>query len=135
MVDRNGGHWRHFERPTIELDATDNERIHAVNSSPPFQGPQLLAHQSAESFKRLHRALKRFADLADDPNVRFTTQLKPGEAVVFDNRRVLHARTAFEWDRRASGDEPGRWVSFDNSSVYSPVLTLSIAAAQGLLCG
>jgi gamma-butyrobetaine dioxygenase len=55
----------------------------------------------------LHEALKLFADLCDDPRMRFEKQLQPGDCVVFDNRRVLHARTTFSWEE---GKEGGRWL-------------------------
>jgi len=137
-------------RPTLELahDAHGQgasngaAKVHAVNYSPPFQGPLTLERTTraaagggggggavetvsddAERLARLHDALRQFADLCDDAEGRWrwTHQLEEGECVVFDNRRVLHARTAFEFVRpegvragegeaQGEGDEAGRWL-------------------------
>ncbi|KXT00715.1 hypothetical protein AC578_8255 [Pseudocercospora eumusae] len=43
-----------------------------------------------------HAAAKKFNDLIHRPEVIYERLMKPGECVIFDNRRVLHARTAFE---------------------------------------
>ncbi|GAA5896851.1 hypothetical protein JCM8208_007107 [Rhodotorula glutinis] len=145
---RNGPHHTRFVRPTLELahapgqGSTDGAtatgtavrtgRVHAVNYSPPFQGPLTLERTTrsssattsddAERLGRLHDALAQFAELCDDPEGRWrwTHQLAEGECVVFDNRRVLHARTAFEFVRpqeegavegEGEGDaEAGRWL-------------------------
>ena len=38
------------------------------------------------------RALGAFIDVAADPRYLYRTRLEPGQAVVFDNHRVLHGR-------------------------------------------
>ena len=56
-------------------------------------------------------ALKTFADMLEDPAVRFEYLLREGDAVLFDNRRVLHARTAFrEKEAESSAEETDRWL-------------------------
>ncbi|GJN90953.1 hypothetical protein Rhopal_003967-T1 [Rhodotorula paludigena] len=127
---RNGPHHTRFVRPTFELVPGSSHTLHAVNYSPPFQGPLPLQHiarhardvdtasDDAPRLARLHDALGEFAALCDDKDARwrFEHQLSEGECVVFDNRRVLHARTAFEFVRRQGdekaegGEEPGRWL-------------------------
>jgi gamma-butyrobetaine dioxygenase len=47
---------------------------------------------SADAFYRAYRA---FAELLARPELMLTFRLEPGDCVVFDNTRVLHARTAF----------------------------------------
>jgi gamma-butyrobetaine dioxygenase len=118
---RNGGHWRRWERPTIELcrdDQYERDRgtIHAVNYSPPFQAPQLLHSIGPRGFTELHRSLAAFADLLARPDLTFTINPEPGQCVAFDNRRVLHARTAFSWEGNHAESEPdtddmpARWL-------------------------
>ncbi|KPV75041.1 uncharacterized protein RHOBADRAFT_53941 [Rhodotorula graminis WP1] len=139
---RNGPHHTRFVRPTLELahapagqggaSGHHAAKVHAVNYSPPFQGPLTLERMTrtgaagaetvsddAERLARLHDALGQFAALCDDPEQRWrwTHQLAEGECVVFDNRRVLHARTAFEFVRpppgegeHEGGEEAGRWL-------------------------
>ncbi len=42
-----------------------------------------------------YRAYRTFAEILLRPELMLTFRLSPGECVVFDNTRVLHARTAF----------------------------------------
>ncbi|GAA5864208.1 hypothetical protein JCM3774_001256 [Rhodotorula dairenensis] len=155
---RNGDHHTRFVRPTFELENGSRTRLHAVNYSPPFQGPlplERVSHSSttdrtavsadadATRLADLHDALAQFSHLCDDPTsrFRFEHQLEPGECVVFDNRRVLHARTAFEFERRRPEQQPpaaaeegqevrevGRWLKgayMDGDEVWSKWRVLS----------
>ncbi|KAM0791641.1 hypothetical protein ACM66B_006078 [Microbotryomycetes sp. NB124-2] len=133
---RSDAHHTRFERPTIELDE-DGQTITAINYSPPFQGPLPLTRlvreratttsNDVERLNKLRDGLEQFANLCDDERYRYNVQLEPGDCVIFDNRRVLHARTAFEFveqqQRQQSGgrrekeeeeeeeeEERGRWL-------------------------
>ena len=84
----------HYARPIITLDPAGGNiepRVTAVSYSPPFQAPFPL--NIPHDF---YDALARFAALVEAPAAVYSHQLEEGEAVVFDNRRVLHGRTAFE---------------------------------------
>lgn len=121
---KNGGQHTRWSRPTIELAAREEGQLEsdrtvwAVNYSPPFQGPFSISTStteslasSAERLQSLHSALRLFATLCDSPELQYRTQLQPGDCVVFDNRRVLHARTSFEFVDDGQGDEEkGRWL-------------------------
>jgi gamma-butyrobetaine dioxygenase len=61
-----------------------------INYSPPFQGPLPLTTPA-----NFYPAFTRFATMLEDDQYQFKYLLKEGDAVLFDNRRVLHARTAF----------------------------------------
>lgn len=107
------GRHLHYARPTIILDSAGSgdavePRVTAVSYSPPFQAP--LPRDTPPEF---YDALGRFARLVEAPAAVYSHQLREGEAVVFDNRRMLHARTAFQGkklgEREASG-EPNRWL-------------------------
>ncbi|KAF9238091.1 hypothetical protein BU15DRAFT_48098 [Melanogaster broomeanus] len=112
----NDGHHLHYEHPTIELarhsspDASTSSElpIQHLNYSPPFQAP--LAPSTPSSF---YTALGKFSALLDDPVNRLEYTLREGDAVLFDNRRVLHARTAFT-DAGDTGegqaDGANRWL-------------------------
>lgn len=52
---------------------------------------------------QFYSALRRFHDLAYDPAMQVRFQLVPGKAVLFDNWRVLHARTAYTGFRHLAG--------------------------------
>ncbi|OJD33757.1 gamma-butyrobetaine dioxygenase [Diplodia corticola] len=92
-------------------------RIKCINYSPPFQAPPspaaladlglagLVPFAPAErSFAALHAALRKFAALVERPDALFEHRLEEGQCVVFDNRRVLHARRAFD------ASEGERWL-------------------------
>ncbi|KAH9903129.1 Clavaminate synthase-like protein [Cubamyces lactineus] len=108
----NDGHHLHYSHPTIQLsrfqeDESAPHAIEFINYSPPFQAP--LALDTPPAF---YPALKRFASMLEDSAVTFEYLLREGDAVLFDNRRVLHARTAFrERDGPEGADgETNRWL-------------------------
>ena len=104
----NDGHHLHHEHPTIELDPLSaGERVvKYINYSPPFQAPLI----PSPTLPALHSALKRFSTLLDDPINRVEYILREGDAALFDNRRVLHARTAFIDSGEGIAGEPSRWL-------------------------
>ncbi|GJE97653.1 Clavaminate synthase-like protein [Phanerochaete sordida] len=123
----NGKHI-HDAKPTLELDLAGYTgahtgpgapRVRFVNYSPPWQAPLPVGTPPA-----FYGALARFAALLDDPAMAYQYTLREGDGVLFDNRRVLHARTAFS-ERpgapRVPG-EPSRWLKgcyFDADEVLT----------------
>lgn len=90
--------------------STPMPRLCAVNYSPPFQSP--LPPPTANR-KEFYEALKTFADLTLSDEFRYERTLTAGECVIFDNRRVLHARRGFEWDETEESKDEGkikRWL-------------------------
>ncbi|KAI6145156.1 hypothetical protein BKA82DRAFT_127702 [Pisolithus tinctorius] len=107
----NDGHHLHHEHPTIELEPIPTspfaERtVKYINYSPPFQAPLLLSPGLLE----FHTALKQFATQLDVPGNRMEYVLREGDAALFDNRRVLHARTAFADIGCDVDGKPNRWL-------------------------
>ena len=114
----NDGHHLHYEHPTIELASlpaaigtgtpTTVPEIKHINYSPPFQAP-LLLDSTPPAF---YSALGHYAALLDDPLNILGYTLREGDAVLFDNRRVLHARTSFSDDGSSSGvdGQTNRWL-------------------------
>ncbi|KAG0044521.1 hypothetical protein BGZ83_010260 [Gryganskiella cystojenkinii] len=88
---RNADHHLHYNRPTIALDPMNDTLT--VNYAPPFQGPVELP---ADQIRPFYKALKRFAGYIERSDLQFRHTMRPGECMVFANRRVLHARTAFD---------------------------------------
>ncbi|KAF2225455.1 taurine catabolism dioxygenase TauD, TfdA family-domain-containing protein, partial [Elsinoe ampelina] len=68
-----------------------------VNWSPPFQGPnsfrQLFGH--SDQLMKWHTIANQFKQRTEHPDNVYERKMAPGECVIFDNRRMLHARTAF----------------------------------------
>ncbi|KAI9695606.1 MAG: hypothetical protein M1820_008531 [Bogoriella megaspora] len=119
-VDTNTSlHSSHYYRnshPVIELDG--DQRVVNVNWSPPFQAP--LDPNSA-NIRTWHREAQNFSDLIEDPAMQFDHLLQPGEAVIFNNRRVLHARRAFDVEKGP------RWLKgayIDGDSIWSKLRVL-----------
>lgn len=138
----NDGHHLHYAHPTIELansapSPTSQERaINYINYSPPFQAP-LHLWTTPPTF---YPALSRFTALLNDPENTYEYTLQEGDAVIFDNRRVLHARTAFrDKDSNESGAEFGdtnRWLKgcyLEADAVLDRGRVLKTKAEQGLL--
>lgn len=106
----------HFQRPVFEIDgekwnrefsvANPVEYLTNVAWSPPFQAP--LGYKPPPNDKKdpldntnqrmteWHTAAQKFNALIHRPEMIYERMMKPGECVLFDNRRVLHARKAFE---------------------------------------
>jgi trimethyllysine dioxygenase len=53
--------------------------------------------------RRFYAALDAFDRLVDDPALQWRHRLAPGEALLFDNWRVLHGRTAYTGSRSMCG--------------------------------
>lgn len=92
--------------PTI----TAADCLEKINWGPPFQAPFSLQEQSAKPFPASpnpretlnrkvgvwHAAAKKFSALLHRPESLHERLMKPGQCVLFDNTRVLHARRAFD---------------------------------------
>jgi gamma-butyrobetaine dioxygenase len=79
------------ERPMIELDV--NSRVRGVR----FNNRSLqTVWLDGESIAEFYEAYRYFAEIIARPEHMLTFRLDSGDCVVFDNTRILHARTAFE---------------------------------------
>ncbi|KAA6410040.1 MAG: hypothetical protein FRX48_06654 [Lasallia pustulata] len=78
-------------------------KITAINWSPPFQAP-FENHVTQAPLRYYLKVAKDFKARVEDDAALFETKLDEGTCVVFDNRRVLHARKAFS----SEGGE--RWL-------------------------
>ena len=85
-------------RPLFRLDRADELVQVSYNNydRAPFYLP-------AEETDALYRALKVFASYVNDPAMQYRRRLAPGDAVLFDNWRALHARDAYTGYRRLCG--------------------------------
>ena len=78
-------------RPVI---ATDGQgAITGLHYSPRLDFPPLM---SSDDYRRYHAARRALAQLLADPAFEVRFRLAPGDAIMFDNRRILHGRTAYE---------------------------------------
>ncbi|KAI9717864.1 MAG: hypothetical protein M1812_004391 [Candelaria pacifica] len=100
---QNAGEHYHFTRPTVEWQADSHGRqwpIANINWSPPFQAPFEMgwsgSREESTAFSRYLKAAKAFSTAVEAPESLFELRLEPGQCVIFNNRRVLHARRAFD---------------------------------------
>ena len=120
---KNDGHHYHFRRSTIELEPrVSNEHpiaVRCVNWSPPFQG---VFDRNMDQVSAWHDAARKLQDEFSKPENIFEHRLEEGECVVFDNRRVLHARAKFD------ASEGERWLKgayLDDDVFFSKARVLS----------
>ncbi|KAI9831393.1 MAG: hypothetical protein M1826_003566 [Phylliscum demangeonii] len=106
----NSQHYHHAHT-TIELDPhpyqSTRPKLHAVNWSPAFQAPfetDVHTDEASYNLRRYHAAAQAFARLLEAPTALFEHRMRPGECVLFHNRRVVHGRRAFELDD--AGEQP-----------------------------
>ena len=74
--------------------------------------------QPVASPTSFYEALARFTEIVNDPACIAQIRLGPGDVVVFDNRRVLHARSAFQ----ADGDRHLQGCYIDIDAIRSRAL-------------
>lgn len=117
----------HNRWPVIETTtmrhSTEFPPIRHVNYSPPFQGPvhSRQVGRNYHEFKKFREALKIFSELLEREENTFELKLEPGQCVIFENRRVVHARRQFNtavgqrWLAGAYVDEDSLWSRFRRS--------------------
>ncbi|KAK8844663.1 hypothetical protein IAR55_006512 [Kwoniella newhampshirensis] len=122
----NDNHFLRYQHPVISPQFSLANPHSAVNWSPPFRagtGPLAMPTKdpalAAREELRIYRAVADFERRLADPRYRYQFTMREGDLVMFDNRRVLHARTAFsdkteEERERESVElvegEPTRWL-------------------------
>ena len=80
-----------FCAPVLELDAAGE--IAALRYTWWLRNPM---RGDSATIKAFYAAFRRFQRLANDPGNQLHLRLQAGEMACFDNRRVLHGRTAFD---------------------------------------
>ncbi|GHA10633.1 gamma-butyrobetaine dioxygenase [Oceanisphaera arctica] len=87
--DRNSDY--RFRGPALVLDGQGT--VVEVRFANFLRGPLDVP---ADQVVRHYRAYRTFISLTREPRFQFEYRLLPGDLLVFDNRRVLHARQAFD---------------------------------------
>ncbi|WP_037973869.1 TauD/TfdA family dioxygenase [Streptomyces sp. NRRL WC-3742] len=81
------------DRPLIDVDALGRIREVRFNN-------RSIGTLRGDGLDAFYAAYRRFAAITLRPELQLTFRLDPGDCLVFDNTRLLHARTAFEQDGR-----------------------------------
>ncbi|GJC90731.1 gamma-butyrobetaine dioxygenase [Colletotrichum liriopes] len=93
--NKNGFFYRQA-RPVISH--SEDHNLREVWWSPPFQAPFPVSKtaEQASAWPKWLAAARVFQDVLEDPINVYQYKMRPGECVLFDNRRVLHGRRAFD---------------------------------------
>ena len=91
-----------FERTVVSpmLQHVDDDEAFLVRYSYFTLAPYRLPFEDMEAW---YRAVDRFARLVRDPRNQLRLSLRPGEWLLYDNHRMLHARTGFRGPRWVRG--------------------------------
>jgi gamma-butyrobetaine dioxygenase len=97
----NAGQSYRQVRPTVVLEDQDDPAspIRWLNWSPPFQGPfsnDIGTADGGKALRTYHAAVQKFNAIVNAPENVFELRMDEGTCVIFDNRRTLHARRAFD---------------------------------------
>ncbi|MET8635053.1 TauD/TfdA family dioxygenase [Streptomyces sp. NPDC004680] len=93
FVFRDAGTELRADRPLIATDSLG--RVREVRFNNRSISTLRLPSEAMESF---YAAYRTFAELLLRPELQLDLRLTPGDCLVFDNTRLLHARTAFAQD-------------------------------------
>jgi gamma-butyrobetaine dioxygenase len=107
-------HARHrFERLADKFNDAD---LAYVNWSPPFQGRLYHHSRYPRRTTELVQAMQAFDQILNSDDMVVELKMDEGSCAIFDNRRVVHARNAFQleegrerWFRGAYVDEDAFW--------------------------
>lgn len=75
---------------------------------------------SPETVPAFYRAYRHYAEILERPELKVMFKLRPGDLVIFDNTRVMHARTAFS----AGGQRHLQGAYADLDGLYSTLAVL-----------
>ena len=100
---KNAGEYYKFTRPVISHHGRGGS-LEFVNWSPPFQAPFQSEDYQPASFLQYIKAAKAFSALVEAPENVYEYRMQEGDCIIFNNRRILHARQRFD---TASGE---RWL-------------------------
>lgn len=89
---QRSGHHLVQRRPIIELDQETGDAS-AFRYAPTFEGPLDIEGEKVEEYYAAYRELVRIIN--QEPDLHLWRRPEEGDLVSFDNRRILHARTAF----------------------------------------
>lgn len=130
--NREGHHYFHSRCLVVEdttlpnKDKSNMTHLKETNYSPPFQAPfdmDIVEQGSRGVFQDFLRGMKLFESYINDPKNKIKFKTSEDSCVLFDNRRVLHARDEFD---AHSGE---RWLKgcyVDKDAFQSKVRAVNI---------
>lgn len=83
-----------FESPIVRVDK-DTCKISSLRYSPPFQATIQAGRYDPSLVQDFYMALKTYQDILHEEDRYLSFKMKPGDVVIFQNTRILHARKSF----------------------------------------
>ncbi|HEY5304639.1 MAG TPA: TauD/TfdA family dioxygenase [Acidimicrobiales bacterium] len=112
------------ERPIIELDPLGEVRSVRFNNR-----SRQAMRGDGEDIIEFYDAYRSFARIIERPELLLTFRLDSGDCLIFDNTRLLHARTAFAESNTGRRHLQGCYADLDGLASTVTVLERVIAAA------
>ena len=109
-----------YKRPHIVLDSKD--KVVGINWSPAFEGP--LDAVNPETAEKYYRGYVEFAKLVETSPFKIEFKLKPGDVLCFNNRRMLHAKSAVKRKENGRRHLRGCYVNIDEFKSKLELLAL-----------
>ncbi|OQV25307.1 putative gamma-butyrobetaine dioxygenase [Hypsibius exemplaris] len=97
-----------YRRPHIAVNGA--QQITALFWAPQFEGPLFAPLEQMSAY---YEAYKTFSKLIDTCSSRREFRLAPGQMIIFNNRRMLHGRKAFNDGGEGSRHFQGCYVNID----------------------
>jgi len=116
FFNRSREHDHRFSGPMLDYGGTASHLTIRA-----FYPVRAFPDMAAADIPRAYRAAQRFHELAADPRFQIDFQLRAGDLVGFDNRRLVHGRHAFE---TGSGRRHLRGCYVDHDEVHSRLRVL-----------
>ncbi len=113
-----------WSAPVVEPDAGDGTII--IRGFSPLRA---FPDMPVSDVDRSYAAIARLHELGADPAFRIESSFRPGDAVIFDNRRILHARSAFD-PTAGSRHLRGCYLSTDDIRSRARVLGRSLPGPE-----
>jgi gamma-butyrobetaine dioxygenase len=112
-------------QPLIQL--SPRGRVRGVRFNNRSAQPLRLPYADITAF---YAAYRRWAELLTQPERQLNLRLAPGDCLIFDNTRVLHARTAFSLPADADGSQ-GRHLQGCYADLDGLASTLAVLSRPG----
>jgi gamma-butyrobetaine dioxygenase len=112
-------------QPLIQL--SPRGRVRGVRFNNRSAQPLRLPYADITAF---YAAYRRWAELLTQPERQLNLRLAPGDCLIFDNTRILHARTAFSLPAGADGSQ-GRHLQGCYADLDGLASTLAVLSRPG----
>lgn len=135
-VYNNDGHYYNSKRNVFEDRRGSiasgasyaTQRMKHVNWSPEFMGTPGIPQIGPAPSEKIIEATRKFAEILEREDLVFQVKMDEGTCVIFENRRVAHARNAFDIQ---SGKRWLRGAYLDIDTFWSKLNVLGLASADG----